>query len=422
MREFLVKQQQSNNNLLLGLCGSILIHGLVAFLLSRQQSPPSPQVNKPIEIIVVEPSAAVSKSDQLTPTEAESQPALPSPQPVPQTNAETQSETIAPPVNQPPAVISKSVTPSKIAAQPSTPALTESDIIKPPQTSNTLLVTPKDSGQKIEPENKPESKNRQQDNSKPELIPPKNPSLLETANSPTPPEATRDHLIKPDKPKPIPPLNKPAKANSVTELEPISDRPTESNLEPKLPEQPTKPNATTALGDRSRRIKPQPSANANSVTEDSNNSSNNSPPAKPNNSHNQEQNSVAANTNFQETPKPLSVSCEKNCQPEYPDILDGTEGSAGIQITIDKSGKVIDAAIAVTNGNPQLDQEALKAAQSMEFSSIDRDLATIRINISFTVAGSDFEKHARQEQKEREKREKQRQEELEKARQLESNS
>ncbi|MEO1004966.1 MAG: TonB family protein [Cyanobacteria bacterium J06638_38] len=412
MREFLVKQQQSNNNLLLGLCGSILFHGLVAFLLSRQQSPPSPQVNKPIEIIVVEPSAAVSKSDQLTPTEAESQPALPSPPPVPQTNAEPQSETIAPPVNQPPAVISKSVTPSKIAAQPSTPALTESDIIKPPQTSNTPLVTPKDSGQKIEPENKPESKNRQQDNTKPKLTPPKNSSLPDTANSPIPSS---------DNPKPIPSFNKPAKAHSVTELEPISDRPTESNLEPKLSEQPTKPNATTALGDRSRKIKPQPSATANSVTEDSNNSSNNSPPAKPNNSHNQEQNSVAVNTNSQETPKPLSVSCEKNCQPEYPDILDGAEGSAGIQITIDKSGKVIDAAIAVTNGNPQLDQEALKAAQSMEFSSIDRDLATIRINISFTVAGSDFEKHARQEQKEREKREKQRQEELERVRHSESN-
>jgi hypothetical protein len=63
-------------------------------------------------------------------------------------------------------------------------------------------------------------------------------------------------------------------------------------------------------------------------------------------------------------------------------------------------------AIALKNRNPQLDREALKAAQEMEFSSIERDRATVRINISFTVAGSDFERQAREEQEEQDKQEK----------------
>ena len=84
---------------------------------------------------------------------------------------------------------------------------------------------------------------------------------------------------------------------------------------------------------------------------------------------------------------------------------------------INADGKVIDAKIAVVNSNSILEQEALKAARRMEFSSIDRDRATVRINISFTVAGSDFERQARREKKERARKEKERLEQLEQARQ-----
>ncbi|NJL52050.1 MAG: energy transducer TonB [Hydrococcus sp. SU_1_0] len=115
---------------------------------------------------------------------------------------------------------------------------------------------------------------------------------------------------------------------------------------------------------------------------------------------------MATNTALDKPAAPLSVSCQENCQPEYPSVLNGAEGSAGIQLTIDADGQVIDAVIASSNGNPQLAQEALKAAQEMEFSSIDRDRATVRINISFTVAGSDFEQQAQQAKEDREKKEK----------------
>ncbi|MEN9517983.1 MAG: hypothetical protein RLZZ381_571, partial [Cyanobacteriota bacterium] len=106
----------------------------------------------------------------------------------------------------------------------------------------------------------------------------------------------------------------------------------------------------------------------------------------------QDDSKTAAGNIPSELEQPLAISCEENCQPEYPSVLDGAEGSTGIELTIDRDGNVIDAAIALKNGNPQLDREALKAAQEMEFSSIKRDRATVRINISFTVAGSDFER------------------------------
>ena len=95
---------------------------------------------------------------------------------------------------------------------------------------------------------------------------------------------------------------------------------------------------------------------------------------------------AASNSNsVGEDSKPLSINCEANCQPEYPEVLDGLEGSAGIKLTIDRNGKVIDAAIAIPNGNSELNEFALSAAKAMEFSEIDRDRATVQINITFAV-------------------------------------
>lgn len=108
--------------------------------------------------------------------------------------------------------------------------------------------------------------------------------------------------------------------------------------------------------------------------------------------------SAAENEVAAKPSKPLAISCRQNCQPQYPSALNGAEGSAGIQLTIDSKGKVIDAAIAVPHSNSQLNQKALEAAKQMKFSSIDRDRATVRINISFTVAGSDFERKMQEEQ------------------------
>ncbi|MEO1340480.1 MAG: energy transducer TonB, partial [Cyanobacteria bacterium J06635_13] len=93
-----------------------------------------------------------------------------------------------------------------------------------------------------------------------------------------------------------------------------------------------------------------------------------------------------AMNNIPQESAPLSITCEANCQPEYPDALDGVEGSAGIRLTINRDGEVIDAAIALSNGNPKLDEAALEAAQEMEFSQLNRDQAVVQINITFTVA------------------------------------
>ena len=55
-------------------------------------------------------------------------------------------------------------------------------------------------------------------------------------------------------------------------------------------------------------------------------------------------------------------------------------------LTINRDGEVINATIAVSNGDNKLDLEALKAAQEMEFSPLDRDRAVVQINITFAVA------------------------------------
>ena len=178
-----------------------------------------------------------------------------------------------------------------------------------------------------------------------------------------------------------------------------------------------------AFADRHESNQPEPSpiATNSSTTTDIENSSTEEQQSegKDINPTTDENDSTAANTVSDEPKPPLSISCKKNCQPKYPSALNGAEGSAGVQLTINADGLVINAGIASSNGNPKLDREALKAARRMEFSSIDRDRATVRINISFTVAGSDFERQARREKKERARKEKERLEQLEQARQAE---
>ena len=95
---------------------------------------------------------------------------------------------------------------------------------------------------------------------------------------------------------------------------------------------------------------------------------------------------AAANNDTNQTSAPLSIACKDNCQPEYPDVLDGVEGTAGIQLTLNRDGRVIDAMVAISSGNSLLDEQALEAASQMEFSETDRDRAIVQINLSFAVA------------------------------------
>lgn len=99
------------------------------------------------------------------------------------------------------------------------------------------------------------------------------------------------------------------------------------------------------------------------------------------------------------------ISCVSNCKPEYPTSLKGVEGSAGVKLTINKNGNVIGAELADADSNSQINRQALLAARQMQFSSLSDDVASIRVKIDFTVEGSEYDRHAREEQEKREQAE-----------------
>lgn len=116
---------------------------------------------------------------------------------------------------------------------------------------------------------------------------------------------------------------------------------------------------------------------------------------------------VAANS---EPPRPQvseekGISCISNCEPEYPAALAGAEGSAGVKLTIDAQGNIIGAELVSPHSNSQLNRQALLAAREMKFSSPGNSSASVQVTINFTVAGSEYDRIARQKQKERERAE-----------------
>lgn len=106
------------------------------------------------------------------------------------------------------------------------------------------------------------------------------------------------------------------------------------------------------------------------------------------------------------------ISCVSNCEPEYPATLEGTEGSAGVELTIDSSGNVIGAELSEPNSDSGVNRQALLAARQMQFNSPGESAASVQVKIDFTVEGSEYDRLAREEQarKERAARERQEQE------------
>ena len=130
---------------------------------------------------------------------------------------------------------------------------------------------------------------------------------------------------------------------------------------------------------------------------------------------------VATNSSPPAAPKPatgaVEISCVANCQPKYPSALNGDEGRAGIRLTLDKNGNVIAAELARAHRNARLNRQALLAARRMKFNKINNEAgASVVVNISFTVKGSEFERIARERQA-RQERERQAKLEAERKRQ-----
>ena len=222
------------------------------------------------------------------------------------------------------------------------------------------------------------------------------------------------------KPKPQPvikPKPKPVKAKVSPPPQP-SPKPTQAKTPP--PPQPIpKKVLTSSTTSSSQPIVATPTerpASNHTIT-----NSNNSTVANPNNNSKNPNapSTVAVGTSAPPAPKPKTsrgISCIVNCQPQYPAALSGAEGSAGVKLTINSSGNVIGVELTTANGNSQVNRQALLAARKMQFSSPPNGSASVQVKINFTVAGSEYDRQAREEQKKREQ-EAARQRQLERERQ-----
>jgi periplasmic protein TonB len=148
--------------------------------------------------------------------------------------------------------------------------------------------------------------------------------------------------------------------------------------------------------------------NSSSVADDSNSNGNLGSPG-----------AVATNSGAPPRPAPEKlegISCVSNCEPEYPAVLEGIEGNAGIELTLDAEGNVLNASVNNPHSSSELNRQALLAARQMKFSEPPSSSGgKVEVRINFTVAGSDYDRVAREQQEEREQAAKERQD-AEKAR------
>lgn len=100
---------------------------------------------------------------------------------------------------------------------------------------------------------------------------------------------------------------------------------------------------------------------------------------------------------------PESIKCISNCNPIYPSELQGAEGKATVKVNLDDSGNVLGVSVINPHSNPELNRQALLAARQMRFSSPSINNASVPVSINFTVAGSEFDRIARQKKEEQQR-------------------
>jgi TonB family protein len=106
------------------------------------------------------------------------------------------------------------------------------------------------------------------------------------------------------------------------------------------------------------------------------------------------------------------VLCISGCNPEYPSVLNGEEGTAVVRVVLDSNGNVVDSQILESGGSSQFNQEALQAVRKMKFRVPGgQNRYTFQLSISFTMKGYDFERQARQRQAQNERERQQREQE-----------
>ncbi|BAQ62154.1 hypothetical protein GM3708_2560 [Geminocystis sp. NIES-3708] len=102
-------------------------------------------------------------------------------------------------------------------------------------------------------------------------------------------------------------------------------------------------------------------------------------------------------------PPPESIKCIRNCDPVYPSELQGVEGKTTVKVNLDSGGNVLGVNVVNPHSNGEVNRQALLAARQMRFSSPSVNNASVQVSINFTVAGSEFDRLARQKKEEQQR-------------------
>ena len=242
---------------------------------------------------------------------------------------------------------------------------------------------------KPKPKPKPKVESKPIAKPEPKPLPPPEPVKAETSPPPVKPSEPVQAQTPPPKPAPEP-APEPAPKKVLTTptpapSQPIVSAPVENTAQPSsLSSSFTAPTSSVASTE---------SSSNNPGTPGSAVATNSAPPRPQSNSEPED-----------------GISCVSNCEPEYPAALEGVEGSAGVELTIDLNGNVIGAELADADSNSQVNRQALLAARQMQFSSPGDEAASVQVKIDFTVEGSQYDRARREEQQRREQAELERQE------------
>ncbi len=391
----------------IGVIGSIALHGIMFTALNSMEKPLTEEI-KPIEFIVVqEPEIKPEKKPKAKKTESPKTPKKP--------KAKKQKPQ--------PTVKKKEI-------KTPTPPVAKTTPTSPPQKPPVAKTTPTPPPQKT-----PEVvKNIPQPQKTPEVV--KNiPQPQATSPSPIPslPPSPQPNIT----PSPQPSITQPqevltsntlARNNAPRAVKPIensSNNPLSNSFNSNARVENNNSNQTATVapvsedmpvssGRLSRGNSNTPSA-VNSQEEEINNLRNSLSRNNSQNSNNNSQNTVSAiPSNVSATsqsipqrpqakltpPPPESIKCISNCNPSYPSELQGVEGKATVKVNLDNSGNVLGVSVVNPHSNGEVNRQALLAAKKMRFSSPSVNNATVQVSINFTVAGSEFDRIARQKKEE----------------------
>ncbi len=375
------EQQRSQKLIILGLFGSVVLHTIGGVAIVALYERPT-VANDPIELIIVEEPPPPKPKE------------LPKPKPTPPPRIIKP----APKINQPKPIEKPQVIPTPVnnpipKAQPKTVISKAPQPVKP-EVTNTPIPEPQ-----ITPE--PVS----------ELTPIPEPTVSE----------------------PITPTTIPSTLTTTQKGKPVFNSPTETNTNTAVNETVLEnPVATVPSSLSSNQWKPSqvaPLSSNNSQQREQIKTGLNTTSAAPNDDNNKEPTSlnvprtVSTNNKPPERPEPQAkkqeaqeLRCLSQCQPSYPSALNGVEGSATVRLDVDSNGNVISATLSRANPNSQVNQQALLAARKMKFTQPNGERGSVQITVHFTVAGSDFDRQAR-ERREQQERQRQAQEQQRRERQ-----